>query len=78
MCSSDLCHTVLLESGPKLLTEFLNSGLVDELILYLSPLILGKGKRFLDEIVNPIRDESWQIGNVGLVGEDLRIQIQIR
>ena len=72
------CHTVLLESGPKLLTEFLNSGLVDELILYLSPLILGKGKRFLDEIVNPIRDESWQIGNVGLVGEDLRIQIQIR
>ena len=70
-------RTTLLESGPILLSKFLENKLVDELVIYISPLILGKGQDFLKENLPGLRDQNWRIANVGLVGRDLRLHLLI-
>jgi diaminohydroxyphosphoribosylaminopyrimidine deaminase / 5-amino-6-(5-phosphoribosylamino)uracil reductase len=39
------CNDVLVEAGPTLSTAFLEAGLVDELVLYLAPILLGPAAR---------------------------------
>jgi diaminohydroxyphosphoribosylaminopyrimidine deaminase/5-amino-6-(5-phosphoribosylamino)uracil reductase len=43
-------NRVLLESGPKLGNSFFKAGLIDELLLYQAPSILGNGKRFTEDL----------------------------
>ncbi len=70
-------RTALLETGPVLLSKFLENKLVDELIIYVAPLILGQGEDFLKENIPGLRDQNWRIANVGLVGRDLRLHLLI-
>jgi len=70
-------RTCLLESGPSLLSKFLENNLVDELIIYLAPLILGQGHDFLKDNIPGMKDQKWRIANVGLVGRDLRLHLLI-
>jgi len=70
-------RTSLLETGPRLFTKFLENKLVDELIIYMAPLILGQGHDFLKENIPGLRDQNWRIANVGLVGKDLRLHLLI-
>lgn len=39
---------VLLEGGPRLATGMIDAGLVDEILLYIAPLVLGAGRSLLD------------------------------
>ena len=39
---------VLLEGGPRLATAMLDAGLVDEVLVYVAPLLLGAGRSMLD------------------------------
>ena len=39
---------VLLEGGPRLATAMLDAGLVDEIVVYVAPLILGAGRAMLE------------------------------
>ena len=70
-------RTALLETGPRLLSKFLESNFVDELIIYMAPVILGRGDDFLMENIPGLKDQNWRIANVGLVGRDLRLHLLI-
>ncbi|MDZ7782947.1 MAG: dihydrofolate reductase family protein [Halioglobus sp.] len=39
------CNEILLESGPRLAGAMLRAGLVDELIVYMAPALLGDSAR---------------------------------
>ncbi len=41
------CNEVLVEAGPTLAGEFMRRGLVDELVVYMAPVVLGDAARGL-------------------------------
>ena len=43
-------NQVLVEAGPTLGTALLNAGLIDELIIYQAPKLLGAGKQFINDL----------------------------
>jgi diaminohydroxyphosphoribosylaminopyrimidine deaminase/5-amino-6-(5-phosphoribosylamino)uracil reductase len=68
-------HHALLEGGPTLAGAFLKTGIVDQVIAYLAPAMLGTGQPAvgdlgIDTIVNALR---LTITDVALVGTDVRI-----
>jgi diaminohydroxyphosphoribosylaminopyrimidine deaminase/5-amino-6-(5-phosphoribosylamino)uracil reductase len=69
-------NEVLLECGPTLAGSFMAAGLVDELVLYLAPHLMGNGARALFNLpgLETMQDRielEWI--DVRRVGEDLRI-----
>lgn len=62
--------SVLLESGGRLLAHALEKGLVDELVLYLAPIIGGGGSKTI-----PVQDFATRLDNldVSMSGPDIRI-----
>jgi diaminohydroxyphosphoribosylaminopyrimidine deaminase/5-amino-6-(5-phosphoribosylamino)uracil reductase len=68
-------RTVLVESGPSLVTQFLKQDLVDELIIYMAPTVIGQGQAIIEEVLNPISVGDFKISSVGLVGQDLRFKV---
>ncbi|MBI5919119.1 MAG: bifunctional diaminohydroxyphosphoribosylaminopyrimidine deaminase/5-amino-6-(5-phosphoribosylamino)uracil reductase RibD [Nitrosomonadales bacterium] len=74
-------NEVLVEAGAKLNGALLQAGLVDELVLYLAPQLLGdqaRGLAALGKLVSLDQriELDWQ--DVRLVGRDLRITARIR
>lgn len=70
------CNTVWLEAGPTLAGAMLAAGLVDELVLYLAPCLLGDTARGLFALPALERlDERYRlaIDSVATVADDLRI-----
>jgi diaminohydroxyphosphoribosylaminopyrimidine deaminase / 5-amino-6-(5-phosphoribosylamino)uracil reductase len=69
------CRRVLLEGGPTLAGAFLRASLVDEIVYYLAPRLLGAGTSALgDAGVITIADAiDLEINDVERVGPDLRI-----
>lgn len=69
------CNEVLVEAGAQLAGEFLRQGLLDEIIIYMAPKLLGSTARPLFEL--PLEQMSAQvpltITDVRAVGEDWRI-----
>ena len=68
-------HHALLEGGPTLAGAFLSAGLVDEVVAYLAPALLGAGRSALgdlgiDTIAGAIRLD---ITDIALVGGDVRV-----
>ena len=71
-------NEVLIESGAKLAGAFVSAGLVDELIVYCAPTLLGSEARPLlslpfSEMKQQIR---WQWQDVRMVGNDLRLTLR--
>ena len=69
-------NEVLVETGPTLAGAALGAGLVDELVLYAAPHIMGDGGRGLFHLpaLEYMRDRiSLEIEDVRRVGEDLRL-----
>ncbi|HCG78211.1 MAG TPA: riboflavin biosynthesis protein RibD, partial [Oceanospirillales bacterium] len=71
-------NEVLIESGAKLAAAFVSAGLVDELIVYCAPTLLGSDARPLlslplSEMKQQIR---WQWQDVRMVGDDLRLTLR--
>ena len=71
-------NEVLIESGAKLAGAFVSAGLVDELIVYCAPTLLGSDARPLlslplSEMKQQIR---WQWQDVRMVGDDLRLTLR--
>ena len=70
-------NEVLIESGAKLTGAFVSAGLVDELIVYCAPTLLGSDARPLlslplSEMNQQIR---WQWQDVRMIGNDLRLTL---
>jgi len=49
----DKHHNIWLVGGPTLLSEFLNEGLVDELIIFVMPTLLGEGIPLFQQLKKP-------------------------
>lgn len=70
-------NQVLVEAGAQFNTELLRKNLIDELILYVAPSILGVGKSFVGDLgINTLQDRlGFGFGEVKRVGAELRIQM---
>jgi len=68
-------HHALLDGGPTLASAFLRAGMVDEVIAYLAPVLLGAGRGAIGDLGIDTIDKAvrLRISEVVLVGGDLRI-----
>jgi diaminohydroxyphosphoribosylaminopyrimidine deaminase/5-amino-6-(5-phosphoribosylamino)uracil reductase len=75
------CNEVLVEAGPRVTGSFLSAALVDELVLYVAPTLLGHTARAVCELP-PLQtlamrsDLDWH--DVRRVGGDLRLTLRPR
>ncbi|WP_264357354.1 bifunctional diaminohydroxyphosphoribosylaminopyrimidine deaminase/5-amino-6-(5-phosphoribosylamino)uracil reductase RibD [Pseudarthrobacter sp. MM222] len=74
---------LMVEGGSRILSAFLAAGLVDELIVYLAPTLLGSGTPALDDLgITTLADAQhwdWDAasgGAVQMLGRDLRLHLR--
>ena len=75
------CNEVLVEAGSKLNGAFLQAGLVDELVLYVAPQLLGdmaRGMARLGELTSLDQRIELEWKDVRHVGRDLRIMARVK
>ena len=75
------CNEVLVEAGSVLNGALLRAGLVDELVLYLAPQVLGdlaRGMAQLGELVSLDQRIELEWQDVRQVGKDLRIVARVK
>jgi diaminohydroxyphosphoribosylaminopyrimidine deaminase / 5-amino-6-(5-phosphoribosylamino)uracil reductase len=75
------CNEVLIEAGATLSGAFLQSGLVDELLLYYAPKLMGhtaRGMFALPELTQMSAVRDLHILDVRQFGQDLRIQAKLQ
>ncbi len=72
--SARQCNEILVESGPRLAGALLQEGLLDELIVYMAPALLGdRARPLLDLPLDDMADKvQLQIEDVRKVGQDWR------
>ena len=74
------CNEILVEAGPTLTGALLQAGLVDELITYIAPALLGDMARPLAALpgLDKLADKvQLQFLDVAMVGEDCRIRSRV-
>lgn len=66
------------EAGPTLSGAFLNAGLVDELLVYQAPLLVGEGRPLaaLDPLGSLDATRRWRLVEATPVGADLRLRLR--
>ena len=71
---------IMLEAGSILGGAFLSAGLVDELVLYQSPKILGQAARSLFSLPESphvlLNNPSWQTTSISTIGNDIKWVLQ--
>ncbi len=79
LASDFSCTEVLLEAGATLSAAFIQARLVDELILYIAPKLLGSDARALLNIVGleSMSDSiDFEISELGQMGSDIRVVLK--
>jgi diaminohydroxyphosphoribosylaminopyrimidine deaminase/5-amino-6-(5-phosphoribosylamino)uracil reductase len=71
---------VLLEGGPRLAAAMLDAGLVDEILVYLAPLVLGSGRSVLEggAVATLVDAHDAELRSVDRFGPDLRLRYAVR
>ena len=72
-------NEVLIEAGPNLNGAFLNQGLIDEIIVYLAPSVLGNSSRGMFELpmLNELSESfRFYMESIDQIGTDLRIVLR--
>jgi len=72
-------NAVLLECGPRLAGAFLQAGMVDEIVAYLAPTLLGHDARPFAELpglTQLAQRLQWRWSDVRSVGDDLRLTLE--
>ena len=78
LASDCSCNEVLVEAGPTLSTAFVESELVDELIVYIAPKLLGSDAKPLLEITglqSMSETVDFDIKDLAKVGNDIRVTL---
>jgi diaminohydroxyphosphoribosylaminopyrimidine deaminase/5-amino-6-(5-phosphoribosylamino)uracil reductase len=72
------CNEVHIEAGHKLNGSLLKAGLVDELLVYLAPQLLGPGQAMaaLPELQTLPATAAWQFTDHTTLGPDLRVRLK--
>jgi riboflavin-specific deaminase-like protein len=72
-------RTVLVEGGPTVATAFLRAGLVDHLVVYVAPMLLGDGRRGVGNLGITHLNEALRtrITSVERAGDDLAIHLDV-
>jgi diaminohydroxyphosphoribosylaminopyrimidine deaminase/5-amino-6-(5-phosphoribosylamino)uracil reductase len=74
------CNEVLVEAGARLAGSFLAAGLVDELVLYVAPTVLGETGRPAFVLPAPLRTlaerRNFRFHDVRIVGTDVRLTLR--
>jgi diaminohydroxyphosphoribosylaminopyrimidine deaminase/5-amino-6-(5-phosphoribosylamino)uracil reductase len=73
------CNEILVEAGPTLAGEFVRLGLVDEIVVYMAPVVLGQAARSLFNLPPLSRmcdrcEFEWR--DVARIGDDLRLTLR--
>ena len=70
-------NQVLVESGPKLGTALLKQGLIDEIVAYIAPSILGSGSSFVGDLnISSLSERmDYQIHSFTQLGNDLCVTL---
>ena len=74
------CNEVLVESGSTLAGAFIKAGLVDEIILYIAPKLLGHNGLPLFTIpgLESMADQiALEYSDVSLLGKDCRMRVRV-
>lgn len=68
-------NQVLVESGPVLGTALMSEGLIDEIVLYQAPSIIGSGSRAIGDLGIPTLSAAlnWRFTEVEMIGRDLKV-----
>jgi len=68
---------VLLEGGPKLAGAFLRAGVIDRIIAYIAPILLGGPITAVDDVGVPsiARALRWRFDGVEPIGSDLLLSL---
>lgn len=68
-------HRVFIEGGPRIASSFLRAGLVDDVLVYLAPTLLGGARVALDDVgVGTIAEQRrLSISSVTSLGDDLLV-----
>ena len=77
----DECNEVLVEAGATLSASFIEAGLVDELIVYIAPKLLGSDGRPLLGIsgLDRLSDAlEFDVNTVELIGADIKVTLRPR
>ena len=71
-------NEVHVEAGHKLNGSLLNAGLIDELLVYLAPLLTGPGQSMaaLQALTNLAQAQTWQFHETRQIGADLRLLLR--
>ena len=80
LASDFSCNEVLIEAGPSLSGAFIEAGLVDELILYIAPRLLGSdGKPLLNIVGMQSLNEfaGFSVQQLIKIGEDVRLTLKV-
>ena len=74
------CNEILVEAGPRLAGSFMASGLVDEIVLYVAPTLLGETAQpsfALPQPLGALADRArLSFRDVRMVGPDLRVTLR--
>ena len=77
----DECNEVLVEAGATLSSAFIEAGLVDELIVYIAPKLLGSDARPLLALAGLTRMSEavdFEIASMAQIGPDIRVVLHPR
>ncbi len=76
--ANEQCNEVMVEAGPTLAGAFVSEGLVDELVVYLAPKLLGSEARPMMQLPLSQLSEAieWQMMETSAVGPDIRLILQ--
>ena len=73
LAENDIRH-VWLEGGPRIAGAFWNAGLVDRVIGYIAPAMLGSGRAALESEATTLADlRPITIDDLTMIGPDIRI-----
>ncbi len=73
-------HRVWLEGGPTVAAAFVSEGLVDEVIAYVAPILLGRGRQAVTDLGITTLADALRLHPIDmtLVGEDVRITALVK
>lgn len=76
--AADGINELHVEAGPRLNAALLQSGLVDELLVYVAPKLLGPGRDLaaLPPLQSLDEAQAWQFEAMDRVGDDLRLRLR--